>query len=38
MPAIVNVPDFIKIGIMAFVAVWGINKALDAFGLSSLKA
>lgn len=38
MPAIFNPGDFIKIGVMAFAAVWLINKGLDKFGLSQFKA
>lgn len=34
MPAIVNVGDFVKVGIMAFIAVWAINKALKTAGLN----
>lgn len=32
MPAIVNIPDFLKVGIMAFVAIAVTNKFLRAAG------
>ena len=33
MPAIVNVGDFIKVGLMAFIFIWGANKVMTTFGL-----
>lgn len=38
MPAIVNVPDFLKIGLMAVLFIWAVNKGLDKLGLSEFKA
>lgn len=38
MPAIVNVADFVKIGVIAVIFIWAANKALGAFGLDTLKA
>lgn len=38
MPAYVNIPDFIKIGVMAMIFVWGANKALRAAGLDQFTA
>jgi len=37
MPEYVNVPDFIKIGLIALVFAWLANKALDAASLSNFK-
>lgn len=36
--ALVNVPDFLKIGVMAFVAVFLINHALVKVGMGQFKA
>lgn len=33
MPAIVNIPDIIKIGVIAFIAIYATNKALKSAGL-----
>lgn len=38
MPAIVNVGDFIKIGLIAFVFIFMANYALDKAGLTNFKA
>jgi len=38
MPAYVNPADFVKIGLMAFVFVWGANKLLAKAGLSQYQA
>lgn len=35
MPAYVNPVDFLKIGIMAFIFVWGFNAALRKGGMNS---
>lgn len=32
MPAIVNVADFVKIGVIAFVFIWLVNKGLAQIG------
>lgn len=37
MPAIINVPDFLKIGIFALAFIWLADKALGATGLSNYK-
>lgn len=37
VPAYVNVADFIKIGLMAFVFIWGANKALATLNLDDYK-
>lgn len=37
IPAYVNVPDFVKIGLMAFAFIWGANKALTALNLNDYK-
>lgn len=34
MPAIVNVADFIKIGVIAYVFIWLVNKGLAKIGAS----
>lgn len=38
MPAIVNVSDFIKVGVMAFVFIYAANRLLEKAGLSQYKA
>lgn len=38
MPAYFNVPDFIKIGLMAMLFIWLANKALGMFNLENLQA
>lgn len=38
MPAFLNVADFLKIGILAFLFVWLANRALTAAGLAQYKA
>lgn len=35
MPAFVNVGDFIKIGLIAFVFIWAANKGLKAAGMGA---
>ena len=32
MPPIVNVADFVKIGVIAFVFIWLVNKGLAKIG------
>lgn len=34
MPKIVNLPDFIKVGLMAYLFVFLANRGLDKIGLS----
>lgn len=36
--AIINVPDFLKVGVMAFVFVWLVNRGLTAANLTQYKA
>ena len=36
--AIINVPDFLKVGVMAFVFIWVINRGLTAAHLNQYKA
>lgn len=38
MPKIVNVSDFIKVGVMAFLFIFLINRVLTMAGLSQYKA
>lgn len=38
MPAVVNVADFIKIGLIAFVFVFAVNYGLTRLGLDQFKA
>jgi hypothetical protein len=38
MPAYVNIKDFIKVGIIAFVFIFGMNYALTKAGLEQFKA
>lgn len=38
MPALFNVADFLKIGVMAFVFVFLANRVLTASGLEQFKA
>lgn len=38
MPAIVNVPDFLKIGLMAVLFIWLFNKAMGKLDLPQFKA
>jgi len=38
MPAMFNVADFLKIGVMAFVFVYLANRILTASGLEQFKA
>jgi hypothetical protein len=38
MKAVLNVADFVKIGLMAFIFIWLMNQALSAAGLSSYEA
>lgn len=38
MPAIFNVADFLKIGVMAFVFVFVANRVLDKTGLGQFRA
>jgi len=38
MPAIVNISDFIKVGVMAFVFIFAANRLLEKAGLSQYKA
>lgn len=38
MPAIVNVGDFIKIGVIAFLFIFAANYALTKAGLDQFKA
>lgn len=37
MPAIVNIPDFVKIGVMAWAFIFLVNKGLDKAGLTQFK-
>lgn len=37
VPAYVNAADFVKIGLLAFVFIWGANKALAALNLNDYK-
>jgi hypothetical protein len=34
MPKLVNLPDFIKVGLMAYAFIWIANRGLDRVGLS----
>jgi len=34
----INLTNFVTVGLMAYVAVWGINRALNAANLSRFKA
>ena len=38
MPAIFNVADLVKIGIMSAIFVWGANKLLASVGLDQFQA
>jgi len=38
MPAIVNISDFIKVGVMAFVFIFAANRLLEKAGLAQYKA
>ena len=38
MPAIVNIPDILKVGVMAVIFIYGVNKLLQAAGLSQFQA
>lgn len=38
MPAIFNVADFLKIGVLAFIFVFAANRILAKAGLSEFKA
>ena len=38
MPKIFNVADFVKIGVLAFVFIWLVNRGLTKAGLSQFKA
>jgi len=38
MPAIVNLGDFIKVGVIAFVFIFAVNYALDKAGIPQFKA
>lgn len=38
MPAFLNVADFLKVGILAFVFVWAANRILTHVGLEQFKA
>lgn len=37
MPAYVNAADFLKIGVLGFLFIWGMNKALEAVQLDKYK-
>lgn len=34
MPKIVNLPDFLKVGIMAYAFIWLANRGLDRVGMA----
>ena len=34
----INLTNFIAVGLMAYAAVWAINKGLDRFGYAGWKA
>lgn len=36
MPAIVNIADFLKIGLMAVLFIWLANRGLEKLGFSNL--
>ena len=36
--ALINIPDFIKISVMAFAFIWVVNRGLSAAGLDQYKA
>lgn len=38
MPSFLNVADFVKVGILAFIFIFFANKILDKFNLSEFKA
>lgn len=38
MPKILNIPDFLKVGVMAFIFITLANKALTKAGLERYKA
>lgn len=38
MPKIVNVADFIKVGLMAYAFIWIANRGLDKVGLGQFKS
>lgn len=38
MPGYFNVADFVKIGIMAIVFIWLVNKGLNKVGLENFTA
>ena len=38
MPAIVNIPDIIKVGVFTLIFIWGANKILAAAGLDRFQA
>lgn len=38
MPALLNPVDFVKVGVMAFAAVWIINRTMKKFGLDQFTA
>jgi hypothetical protein len=38
MKDLLNVPDILKIGVMAFVFIWLVNYGLTAAGLQQYKA
>lgn len=38
MPAIVNIPDIVKVGIFALIFIWGANKILAGAGLERFQA
>jgi len=37
LPAVVNVSDFIKVGLIAFLFIWAANYALTKAGLDQFK-
>lgn len=38
MPAFLNIPDLIKVGVLAFIFVFVVNRVLDKTGLGQFKA
>lgn len=34
----INLSNFVAVGLMSFIAVWGVNKALEKFGHANWKA
>lgn len=37
MPGFVNIPDFIKIGLMAYAFIWLANRALSKVGMDQYR-